>query len=85
MPTYTVTDMHDVAAQRRRNMTNYSIMMGVRLACIFVCFIVPVAWVWVPALLAVFLPMVATISTIQSKNPGGVSKVGGVQRELEEK
>lgn len=83
MTTYTVTDIHDVTAQRRKNMTNYSIMMGVRLACIFVCFIVPVAWIWVPALLAAFLPMVATISTTQSKKPVEASKVGRVQRGLE--
>ena len=62
-----VTSLPDVEKTRIKNMRHYSIMMGVRLACIFVCFLVPLTWMWVPALLAVFIPMIATVSTTQQK------------------
>lgn len=62
-----VTTVPDVNGERKKDMVNYSAMMGLRVVCIFVCFFVPLMWVWVPALVAVFIPMVATISTTQRR------------------
>jgi hypothetical protein len=46
---------------RRARMRNYSITMGIRLVCIFVCFLVPGYWVILPAIGAVVLPYVAVV------------------------
>ena len=42
-------------------MVKYSIAMGVRLVCIFVCFLVPGYWIILPALGAIVLPYVAVV------------------------
>lgn len=62
-----ITTVPDVEGLRKKDMMNYSVMMGLRVVCIFVCFVVPLMWVWVPALVAVFIPMVATMSTTQRR------------------
>lgn len=67
MVKYNVTTVQDVDALRRKSMVTYSVMMGFRLACILVCFIIPLQWVWIPALFAVFIPMLATVSTTMNK------------------
>jgi len=77
-----VTTLPDVEAFRRKNMLHYSAMMGVRLVCLLVCFIVPLTWVWVPALIAVFIPMVATLSTTQQRTPSHVVEMGSFGKEI---
>jgi predicted tellurium resistance membrane protein TerC len=46
---------------RRARMLKYSIAMGVRLVCIFACFLVPGYWLIIPAVGAVVLPYVAVV------------------------
>ena len=46
---------------RRARMVKYSITMGIRLVCIFVCFLVPGYWIILPAVGAIVLPYVAVV------------------------
>lgn len=46
---------------RRARMVKYSIAMGVRLACIFACFLVPGYWMIIPAIGAIVLPYIAVV------------------------
>ncbi len=46
---------------RRARMRNYGITMAVRLACIFICFVVPGYWVILPAIGAIVLPYIAVV------------------------
>lgn len=42
-------------------MIKYSITMGIRLVCIFVCFLVPGYWAIIPAVGAIVLPYIAVV------------------------
>lgn len=46
---------------RRARMVKYSVTMGIRLVCIFVCFLVPGYWIIIPAIGAVVLPYIAVV------------------------
>ncbi|MHA6668152.1 DUF3099 domain-containing protein [Homoserinimonas sp. A447] len=46
---------------RRARMLKYSVTMGIRLVCIFVCFLVPGYWIIIPAIGAIVLPYVAVV------------------------
>lgn len=46
---------------RRARMIKYSITMGIRIVCIFVCFLVPGYWIILPAIGAVVLPYIAVV------------------------
>lgn len=46
---------------RRARMVKYSVAMGIRLVCIFACFLVPGYWVIIPAMGAVVLPYIAVV------------------------
>lgn len=77
-----VTSAPDVEGTRRKNMIQYSVIMGLRLACIFVCFFIPIMWIWIPALVAVFAPIVATVTTTQQSAESSRVVLGNVGREL---
>ena len=46
---------------RRARMVKYSIAMGIRLVCIFACFLVQGYWVIIPVIGAVVLPYIAVV------------------------
>lgn len=46
---------------RRGRMLRYSIAMGIRVLCIFACFITPGWWIIIPAIGAIVLPYVAVV------------------------
>lgn len=46
---------------RRARMLRYSITMGIRLLCIFACFLTPGYWLIIPAVGAVVLPYIAVV------------------------
>ena len=76
-----ITVLPDIEQQRKNNMKQYSIMMTVRMLCLLTCFIVPITWVWVPALAAVFLPIIATMSTTQNINKN-LTETGNIKNQL---
>ena len=57
-----VTSLQDSPeAERRERMIKYTVAMGIRLACIGVCFFVSGWWLLVPAIGAILLPYVAVV------------------------
>lgn len=46
---------------RRARMLKYSIAMGIRVVCIFACFLTPGYWLIIPAIGAVVLPYIAVV------------------------
>ena len=67
-------------ADRRARMVKYSIAMGIRLVCIFACFITPGWWILIPAAGAIFLPYVAVVFANVSTKSGSdnVLRPGGL-------
>ena len=62
---------------RHERMLKYSIAMGVRIVCIFVCFITPGWWILIPVAGAVILPYVAVVlANVGSKSGGDVIDPG---------
>lgn len=48
-------------AERNRRMLHYSIAMGIRVVCVFLCFFVQGWWLVLPAIGAIVLPYVAVV------------------------
>jgi len=46
---------------RHRRVVRYAVMMGIRVVCIALCVVVPLQWMWIPALGAVLLPYFAVL------------------------
>jgi hypothetical protein len=60
---HTVTSLQNAPdVERRSRMLKYSLAMGIRLACIGVCFLVEGWWLLLPAFGAVFLPYFAVVT-----------------------
>jgi hypothetical protein len=58
---------------RRARMVKYSVTMGVRLVCIFACFLVPGYWVIIPAMGAIVLPYIAVVlANVTNSRASGV-------------
>jgi purine-cytosine permease-like protein len=57
-----VTSLQDSPeAERRTRMIKYTVAMGIRLACIGVCFFVSGWWLLLPAIGAILLPYIAVV------------------------
>jgi hypothetical protein len=62
--------------ERKKRMIEYSIMMGIRVLCVFVCFGMALVglggwWIIIPAAGAVFLPYFAVVVGNAARSGGG--------------
>lgn len=64
----------------RARMIKYSVTMGIRLVCVFLCFFVQGWWLLVPAIGAIVLPYIAVlIANVSMRGPdASVERPGGV-------
>lgn len=70
--------------ERRARMIRYSIAMGIRVVCIFLCLVTPGWWLIIPAAGAIFLPYVAVVIAnnvhregTPVERPGSIVRRGG--------
>jgi Flp pilus assembly protein TadB len=82
MEKHIITTVPNIDRTRKNNMINYSIMMFFRLICLLICFLIPLQWVWLPALAAVFIPIIATVSTTQNTPHINPTTVGNMKNQL---
>ena len=69
--------------ERHRRMLHYGIAMGVRVACVILCFFVHGWWLLLPLAGAVLLPYVAVVIANVGSRPGGtVERPGSIIRVL---
>lgn len=61
--------------ERHTRMLKYTVAMGIRMACILLCFVVPWPWLLIPVLGAVFLPYVAVVIANAKRVAGGEGEV----------
>ena len=55
----------------RARMIKYSVTMGIRLVCVFLCFFVQGWWLLLPAIGAIVLPYIAVlIANVSMRGPG---------------
>lgn len=76
-----ITDLPPSPEQdQRARLIRYGAMMGIRVICLALCFVVPGWWVLVPALGAVFLPYFAVVvgNAAARTAAGGLERPGGV-------
>ena len=67
--------------ERRARMIRYSITMGIRVVCIFLCLITPGWWLLIPAAGAIFLPYVAVVIANNVHREGArVERPGSIVR-----
>lgn len=77
------------AVERRRRAIQYSLAMGLRVACVIACFFVQGWWLLLAVVGAVLLPYVAVVianvavrdSQATVLRPGAIVRVGGSGRE----
>lgn len=62
--------------EQRARFLRYTVMMGIRVVCLALCFVTPGWWMLIPALGAVFLPYFAVVVA----NAGSRKPVGQVER-----
>lgn len=79
----TITELPPSPRQEQdARMRRYLIVMGIRVACLAACLFVQGWWLLVPALGAVFLPIVAVIlaNAVSQRGGGAMERPGGIER-----
>lgn len=63
-------------------MRRYLIMMGIRVVCLVACLFVQGWWLLIPALGAVFLPIIAVVlaNAVSRRGGGTVERPGAIER-----
>jgi hypothetical protein len=63
-------------------MRRYLIMMGIRVLCLVACLFVQGWWLLIPALGAVFLPIIAVVlaNAVSRRGAGTVERPGAIER-----